>query len=174
MKLTTAGWRKTLRASFIVILDDGCAHHLRAANPAAQADQNHQVLVAVRLHRGFHFVLGRLEFFLERIPFAVLGEFVDAIAAAEHVLAYPERLRQLDDVCADVLHLLAVLRLDGDETVRDQTTEVERDLRPVPISHGNRRAILTGPVRFPRFFNAAKSSPGVGMVSASVLIALAS
>ncbi len=82
------------------------------------------------MHRGFHFVLGRLEFFLERIPFAVLGEFVDAIAAAEDVLAHPERLRQLDDVRADVLHLLAVLRFDGDETVRDQTTQIERDLAP--------------------------------------------
>src|SRR5258708_25186848 len=35
----------------------------------------------------------------------VLGELVDAVAAAEHVLTHAERLRQLDNVGADVFDL---------------------------------------------------------------------
>ena len=150
------------------------AHDLRAANPAAEAHEDHEVLVAIRLHRGLHFVLRRLQFFLKRVPFVVLGELVDALAAAEHVLAHAERLRQLDDVGADVLHLLAVLRFDGDETVGNQAAKIERDLRAIAVGHRDRSAILARPIWFARFAQAPRtSSPGVGIVSVSVLIALA-
>ena len=107
--------------------------HLRAANPAAESYQDYQVLVGVRLHRGFHFVLRRFQFFLERVPFVVLGKFVDAIAAAEQLSRLLRALLpslMMSD--ADILHLLAVLRFHGDEAVRDQTAEVEGDLRAIP------------------------------------------
>ena len=122
---------QNLRQLLVVIFRDHAAHHLGAANPAAKANEDDQILVAVRLHRGFHFVLRRLEFFLQRAPFIVLGELVDAVPAGENVFADAERLGHFHDVAADVFHLLGILRLDGDETVGDQSAEIERDLRAV-------------------------------------------
>jgi len=97
------------RGALIIILHHRRAHSLSSADPTADTYQNNQVLVAMRLHRRFHFVLCRLQFFLKRIPLVVLGKLVDAVAAAEHVLAYAQRLRQFDNVGPDVLNLLAVL-----------------------------------------------------------------
>ena len=59
------------------------------------------------------------------------------------VLAYAERLREFDDVRADILDLLAVLRFDGDETVSDQAAEVKRDLRAIAVGRRDWRAVLS-------------------------------
>ena len=107
------------RRAFVVILHDRRADCLCSANPAANAHQDHQVLIAVRLHRCFHFVLRCFEFFLKRVPLIVFRELVDAVTAAEHVLAHAERLRQLNNIGADVFDLLTVFRFHRDESVRD-------------------------------------------------------
>src|SRR6202040_1864128 len=135
--------------AFVVILHDGGAHYLRAANPTAYADQDHQILVAVRLHGGFHL-------FVQRVPFAVLGELVDAVAATEHVLTHAERFGEFDDVGPDIFDLLAILRFDRDETIGNQPAEVKRDLRAVAIGRWNRAAILTGPIGLARLFQRGK------------------
>ena len=89
----------------------------------------------------------RFQFFLERVPFVVLGEFVNAIAAAKQALANSERLCQLDDVGSDVFDLLTVLCFDRDKAVGNQPAEIQRDLRAVAVSYRHWPAILTRPVR---------------------------
>ena len=106
----------------------------------------------MRLHRRFHFVLGRFQFLLKRIPLVVLGEFVDAVAAAEHVLAYAQRFREFDNVGADVFDLLAVFRFNRNKSVRDQAPEIERDLSAILVGHPDRAAHLANPIRLARFF----------------------
>src|SRR5205823_14535122 len=96
--------------------------------------------------------LSRLEFFLERVPFVVLGELVDAVAAAEHVLAHAQRLRQFDNVGPDVFDLLAVFRFDRDEAVGNQSAKIERDLGAVLIRRPDRSAHLSDPIWFAWFF----------------------
>ena len=57
----------------------------------------------------------------------LIGDFIGAFSAAgEDVFAYPESLRHFDNIAADIFHLLRILRLDGDETVRHQSAKVER------------------------------------------------
>ena len=143
---------QNLGAALIVVLHDGRADDLRAAHPAADTDENDQILVTVRLHGRFHFVLGRFQFFLERVPFIVLGKFIQTVAAPEQVLTYSQSFGELDNVRADILDLLTVLCFDGDKSIGNQAAQVQRDLRPVAIGHRDRRAILAGPVRFARLF----------------------
>ena len=78
----------------------------------------------MRLHGRFHFVLGCFEFFLQHIPFVILGKFVQAVTAAEQVLTYAQRFCQLDDIGADVLDLLAILGFNRDKAIGNQTAEV--------------------------------------------------
>jgi hypothetical protein len=100
--------------------------------------------------------LSGLKFFLKRVPLVVLGKLIDAVAATEDVLTYAERFRELNDVGPDVFNLLTVLRFNRDETIGNQTAEVERDLRAVLVVCRNRPAILAGPVWLPRFFQRGK------------------
>src|SRR3984893_5638436 len=106
----------------------------------------------MRLHRRFYFVLRRLQFFLERVPFVVLGKLIDTIAAAEDVLAHPERFRQFDNVGPDVLYLLTVFRFNRNESVRDQAPEIKRGLGAVLVTRRDRSAHLADPIRFTRLF----------------------
>jgi len=55
----------------------------------------------------------------------VLGKVIDAVAAAEQLLADSERLAELHDVRPDILHLLTVLGFHGDEAIGYQPAEVE-------------------------------------------------
>ena len=82
----------------------------------------------------------------------MLGEFVDAIAAAEHVLAYSKRFGKLDDIRANIFDLLAVFCFNSDKAIGDQATQVKGNLRAIAIRHWHRRAILPRPVYFARFF----------------------
>ena len=72
-----------------------------------------------------------------------LGKFVDAIAAAEQLLAHSERLSELHDIRADILDLLTVLGFHGDESIGNQTAEIERDLRAIGVGHRNWAAVLS-------------------------------
>jgi hypothetical protein len=67
------------------------------------------------------------------------------------LLTYSERLPELHDVRADILHLLTVLGFHGDEPIGYQTAEVEGDLRAIGVGHRNWGAVLSGPVNFSRF-----------------------
>src|ERR1700730_14831026 len=105
----------------------------------------------MRSHRSFDFILCRFEFFLQCVPIVVFGKLIDAAAASKNVLADAESLRQFDYVRAGIFDLLSVARLDRDETIGNETAEVERNLRAVTVSHRDRRTILTWPVYFCRF-----------------------
>ena len=142
--------------ALVVILHHGRADNLGAADPTTDAHQNDQVLVAVRLHRRFHFVLRCFQFFLERVPLIVFGELVDTVAAAEHVLAYAQRLGHFDNVGADVFNLLAVFGFNRDESVGDQTAKIERDLGAVFVAGRDWSAHLADPIRFPWLFQRRK------------------
>ncbi len=73
---------------------------------------------------------------------------------------YTERFGEFDNVGANVFDLLAVLRFDGNETIGDQTAEVQRDLRAVSISCRNGAAILTCPIWLARFFERGEKFAG--------------
>ena len=64
------------------------------------------------------------------------------LSEANDVLTDPKSLRQLDHIGPDVLNLLAVLRFNRDETIRNQAAEIERDLSAVAKRRGDRRTIL--------------------------------
>ena len=85
-----------------------------------------------------------------------LGKFIDAIAAAEQLLAYSERLAKLHDIRADILDVLTVLGFHGNEPVSYQTTQVEGDLRTIAVRHRNRGAVLSRPVYFSSFAKRGK------------------
>src|SRR6266581_705550 len=147
---------QNLCGGLVIILYDRAGDHLRSADPPAKSNKDDQVLVGVRLHRGFHLILRRFQFLLERVPLVVLGKFIDAIAAAEQLLAYSERFSELHDIRADVLHLLTVLGFHGDEPIGYQTAEVEGYLRTIGVGHGNWGAVLSRPVYFSRFAEGSK------------------
>src|SRR2546428_9878403 len=100
----------------------------------------------MRLHGRLHFVLGGFQFLLKRVPFIVLGEFVNAVAAAENVFTDTERFRHFNDVSSSVLHLLTILSLDRDEAICDQTAKVHGDLRTIAIGGWKRTPKLPGPI----------------------------
>ena len=139
---------QNLRAAFVIALHDRRGDYLRASNPTTESYQNYQVLVGVRLHRGFYFVLRRFQFFLKRVPFVVLGKFVDAIAAAKQLLADPEGFCEFDDVRPNILDLLTVLCFHGDKAIGDQTAKVKGDLGAIAKGHRNWATILVRPVYF--------------------------
>src|SRR5262249_53880426 len=58
---------------------------------------------------------------------------------------------ELHDVRPDILHLLTVLRFNGDEPIGYQTTEIQGDLRPIGVRHWDWGAILGRPIYFSRF-----------------------
>src|SRR5882762_2016549 len=151
---------QNLRGAFIIVLHDRRGDYLRASNPTTERYQNYQVLVGVRLHRGFYFVLCRFQFFLKRVPFVVLGKFVDATAAAKQLFADPEGFCELDDVRPNILDLLTILRLHGDKAIGNQTAEVKGDLRPIAIGHRHWATILTRPVCFAWFFERCEKFTG--------------
>src|SRR4029434_3577669 len=139
-------------ALFVIVLHDGRSNHLRTSNPTAERYQNYQILIGVRLHRGFYFVLRRFEFFLQRVPFVVFGKFVDAATATKQLFADAERLCEFDDVRPNIFDLLTVLCFHGDKAISNQTTEVEGDLRAVTVCHRNWSTILARPVYLTGFF----------------------
>src|SRR5690348_6705852 len=112
------------------------------------------------LHRRLHFVLGRLKFFLKRVPFIVLRELINAIAAAQDVLTDAESFRQFDDVSADIFYLLAVFRLNRNKAVRDQTTEIERNLGAILVVCSDWSPHLPDPVWLARFFQRGEKFTG--------------
>src|SRR6266498_619867 len=157
-------------ALFVIVLHDGRGDHLRASNPTAERYQNYQVLIGVRLHLGFYFVLSRFQFFLERVPFVVFSKFVDATAATKQFFADAERLCEFDDVRPNILDLLTILCFHGDKAISNQTAEVEGDLRAITVRYRNWSTILARPVyltglfergeKFARRRNSNRIAPG--------------
>src|SRR6266487_5023703 len=137
---------QNLRAAFVIVLHDRRGDFLRASNPTTERYQNYQVLVGVRLHRGFYFVLRRFEFFLQRVPFVVFGKFVDAATTTKQLFADAERLCEFDDVRPNIFDLLTVLCFHGDKAISNQTTQVKGDLRAVTVCYRHWSTILPRPV----------------------------
>src|SRR6201981_3310656 len=81
----------------------------------------------------------------------MLGKFIDTVAATEKLLSHSNRLSELHDVRPHILHLLTVLRFNGDEPIGYQTTEVQGDLRALGVRHGDWCAILGRQIYFSRF-----------------------
>src|SRR5262249_37508914 len=87
----------------------------------------------------------------ERVPLVVFGKIIDAIAAAEQLLAHAERLSELHDIRADILHLLTILGLHSNEAIGYQTAEIKGDLRAIGVGRRNWGAVLSRPINFSRF-----------------------
>src|SRR6266536_3538873 len=139
-------------ALFVIVLHDCRGDYLCASNPTAERYQNYQVLVGMRLHRGFHFVLRRFQFFLQRVPLVVFGKVVDATAATKQLFADAERLCEFDDVRPNIFDLLTVLCFHGDKAISNQTAQVKGDLRAITVCHRNWSTILPRPVYLTGFF----------------------
>src|SRR5262245_342312 len=126
---------QNLCAAFVIVLYDRRSNHLRTSNPTAKGYENNQVLVGMRLHRRFYFILCRFQFLLKRVPFVVFSKLVDATPATKQLFTDAQRFCELDDVCSNIFDLLAVLRLHCDKAVGDQTAEVKGDLCPVTVRY---------------------------------------
>src|SRR5581483_12319526 len=104
------GWlTQNFCALLVVVLNNCGGDYLSPSDPTAQRYQNDQVLVGMRLHGGFHFVLRGFKFLLESVPFIVFGKFINAAAATEELFAHTKCLCQFDNVRPDILDLLAIL-----------------------------------------------------------------
>ena len=145
-----------------VICGDPAADGFGAANPASQGDQGGQFLVVLFVHGDLDLVLGGFEFLLKGVPFVIFGKILDAFAAAQDVFAYAEGPGDGRDVLADVLDLLAILRLDGYVTVGDEAAEIEGDLRAAGIGSLDGSPVLRLPVRFAHLVERGKQFAGRG------------
>ena len=90
------------------ILEHHVADHLRAANPAAEAQQRDQFLVVQGFHRLLDLVLGGFEFLAQaRSSRCRRRTAVMLLPRARISLLMPRVLARREDVAADVLDLLA-------------------------------------------------------------------
>ena len=94
-KTEQLGLAQDLAETLVVVLCDHTAHHLRSANPSAEADENHEILVAMRLHGSLHLVLRGFQFFLKRAPFIIVGKLGDACPRARMFSLTPRALANL-------------------------------------------------------------------------------
>ena len=81
---------------------------------------------------------------------------VNAVTTAKNLFAHSQRLCHFDNIRADIFYLLAILCFDGNESVRDQATEIERDLRAIAIVRRDRLAILARPIQLARLGEGGK------------------
>src|SRR4051794_39680012 len=103
---------------------------LKTADPSADGDKDDEIGVLDVFECALGFVLGGLEFFLERIPLFMLGEVDEFCPARLNLVLHAEGAGELHDVAPDIVDSGGILGLHGNITVRDESAEVEGHLWP--------------------------------------------
>src|SRR5262249_4570821 len=108
---------------FRAFLGKMSVHHggqdLGPPQPAAKADQLGKLLVLQFVHRLLYTALSAVKFMADVFPFTLVGRFRDRFRVRGNGCTYADTLGQSQNTLAYFFNRGGVLRLDCDESIRD-------------------------------------------------------